>query len=132
MIRWTFAFFFLFFFSLLTVIASYQPTHATVRPHAPFPKCLQHTPIASVAHARLSLICTLSSTSQSDMAYAATKLGPERLKGAYAWQTILRKGGRIALGSDFPIESIDPLKGFYAAVTRLDEHGNSPHGPGGW
>lgn len=41
-------------------------------------------------------------------------------------------GGRIALGSDFPVESIDPLKGFYAAVTRLSEAGTSPHGPGGW
>lgn len=41
-------------------------------------------------------------------------------------------GGRIALGSDFPVESIDPLKGFYAAVTRLAEDGTSPHGSGGW
>jgi predicted amidohydrolase YtcJ len=45
---------------------------------------------------------------------------------------ITRKGGRIALGSDFPVESIDPLKGFYAAVTRLSEAGRSPHGPDGW
>lgn len=41
-------------------------------------------------------------------------------------------GGRIALGSDFPVESIDPLKGFYAAVTRLAEDGTSPHGAQGW
>lgn len=85
------------------------------------------------------------------MAYAETKIGSERIKGAYAWQTILKNGGRIgalaptpppsptgadslliALGSDFPIESIDPLKGFYSAITRLDQEGNSPHGPGGW
>jgi predicted amidohydrolase YtcJ len=45
---------------------------------------------------------------------------------------IISLGGRIALGSDFPVESIDPLKGFYAAVTRLDESGNSPHGKSGW
>lgn len=43
-----------------------------------------------------------------------------------------RAGGRITLGSDFPVESIDPLKGFYAAVTRLDENGNSPMGKDGW
>lgn len=44
----------------------------------------------------------------------------------------LRAGGRITLGSDFPVESIDPLRGFYAAMTRLDENGNSPMGAGGW
>ncbi|KAG8970115.1 hypothetical protein FRC03_011133 [Tulasnella sp. 419] len=38
----------------------------------------------------------------------------------------------LALGSDFPVEGINPLLGFYAAVTRLDTEGNSPHGPGGW
>lgn len=43
-----------------------------------------------------------------------------------------RAGGRITLGSDFPVESVDPLKGFYAAVTRLDENGKSPMGKGGW
>ncbi|RXK39578.1 hypothetical protein M231_03080 [Tremella mesenterica] len=68
----------------------------------------------------------------SDMWYAEKRLGKERLKGAYAWKTYLNLGGRIALGSDFPVESIDPLKGFYAAVTRLSEEGDSPHGKGGW
>ena len=43
-----------------------------------------------------------------------------------------RAGGRVALGSDFPVESIDPLKGFYAAVTRLAEDGSSPSGSSGW
>lgn len=36
------------------------------------------------------------------------------------------------MGSDFPVESIDPLKGFYAAVTRLAEDGTSPQGKDGW
>jgi predicted amidohydrolase YtcJ len=44
----------------------------------------------------------------------------------------ISNGGRIALGSDFPVESINPLKGFFAAVTRLSESGTSPHGPEGW
>lgn len=43
-----------------------------------------------------------------------------------------RHGGRITLGSDFPVESIDPLKGFYAAVSRRSEDGKSPMGPDGW
>ena len=38
----------------------------------------------------------------------------------------------LPLGSDFPIESINPLLGFYAAVSRLSVEGQSPHGEGGW
>ena len=41
-------------------------------------------------------------------------------------------GARITLGSDFPVENIDPLAGFHAAVTRLAPDGSSPHGDGGW
>lgn len=40
--------------------------------------------------------------------------------------------GILPLGSDFPVEGINPLLGFYAAVSRLDVRGESPHGPGGW
>lgn len=68
----------------------------------------------------------------SDMSYAETRLGPERIKGAYAWQSFIRNGAHLATGSDFPVEGINPLLGFYSAVTRLDEKGESPHGPGGW
>jgi predicted amidohydrolase YtcJ len=38
----------------------------------------------------------------------------------------------LPLGSDFPVEGINPLLGFYAAVARLTPEGTSPHGPGGW
>lgn len=38
----------------------------------------------------------------------------------------------LPLGSDFPVEGINPLLGFYAAVSRLDVRGESPHGSGGW
>ncbi|WVR04266.1 hypothetical protein IAU60_001266 [Kwoniella sp. DSM 27419] len=83
--------------------------------------------------ARLGIIASVQPThATSDMWYAEDRIGPERIKGAYAWRTYLNHGGRIALGSDFPVESIDPLKGFYAAVTRCAEDGSSPHGPGGW
>lgn len=41
-------------------------------------------------------------------------------------------GARITLGSDFPVEDMNPLSGFYAAVTRLAPDGSSPHGPNGW
>ncbi|MFY9823755.1 MAG: amidohydrolase family protein, partial [Thermoanaerobaculia bacterium] len=48
---------------------------------------------------------------------------------AYAWRKVLDAGGRLALGSDFPVESADPRLGLYAAVTRQDLQGNPP---GGW
>lgn len=41
-------------------------------------------------------------------------------------------GKRLPLGSDFPVEGINPLLGFYAAVARRSPEGTSPHGPGGW
>lgn len=70
----------------------------------------------------------------SDMSFAELRIGSERMKGAYAYQTLLQKSWAniLPIGSDFPIESIDPLKGFYAAVTRLAPDGSSPHGSKGW
>jgi predicted amidohydrolase YtcJ len=54
----------------------------------------------------------------SDMPWAPKRLGSARLPGAYVWATLLNNGTVIASGSDFPVESHDPLLGFYAAVTR--------------
>jgi predicted amidohydrolase YtcJ len=68
----------------------------------------------------------------SDMNMAETRIGPERIKGAYAWQKLLQTGVVIPDGSDAPVESANPYWGLYAAVTRLDKDGNSPMGPGGW
>ncbi|KAI0790696.1 amidohydrolase family-domain-containing protein [Abortiporus biennis] len=68
----------------------------------------------------------------SDMWFGEDRLGPERVKGLYAFRSILDHGARITLGSDFPVEDMNPLAGFYAAITRLSPDGKSPHGPGGW
>ena len=57
----------------------------------------------------------------SDMYWAEARVGPERIRGAYAWRTILDAGGRLALGSDFPVEDVNPFFGIYAAVTRQDQ-----------
>ena len=59
----------------------------------------------------------------SDMYWAAERLGPERIKGAYAYQQLLQQNGWIPLGTDFPVEDISPLKTFYAAVFRIDAKG---------
>ncbi|HXG01720.1 MAG TPA: amidohydrolase [Bacteroidota bacterium] len=64
----------------------------------------------------------------SDMPWAEERLGPERVKGAYAWRSLLETGASIAGGSDFPVESPNPLYGFYAAITRQDHNGMPPEG----
>jgi len=59
----------------------------------------------------------------SDKNMAETRVGPERIKGAYAWRSFLHQGSRIACGSDFPVESPNPFFGIHAAVTRMDHAG---------
>nr|WP_156351324.1 amidohydrolase [Sphingomonas sp. Leaf25] len=64
-----------------------------------------------------------------DRTMAEARLGEARLKGAYAWATVLRGGGRLAFGSDYPVESPNPFVGWAAAFTREDANGQPP---GGW
>ncbi|MFZ9388530.1 MAG: amidohydrolase, partial [Chitinophagaceae bacterium] len=59
----------------------------------------------------------------SDMYWAADRLGPERVKGAYAYKQLLQQNGWIPLGTDFPVENISPIKTFFAAVVRKDAKG---------
>lgn len=59
----------------------------------------------------------------SDMYWAEDRIGSKRILGAYAWRRMLDSGARIALGSDFPVESVNPLWGIYAAVSRQDHKG---------
>jgi predicted amidohydrolase YtcJ len=64
----------------------------------------------------------------SDMPWAQTRLGPERLQGAYAWRSLADAGAHLALGSDFPIENPDVLAGLYAARSRQDAAGQPEAG----
>jgi predicted amidohydrolase YtcJ len=64
----------------------------------------------------------------SDMYWAEQRLGSKRVKGAYAFNDLLKQNGWIPLGTDFPVEDIDPLKTFYAAVFRRDAKGWPEHG----
>ena len=59
----------------------------------------------------------------SDMYWAADRLGPHRVKGAYAFQDLKKQNGWIPLGTDFPVEDISPFKTFLAAVFRVDAKG---------
>lgn len=80
--------------------------------------------------ARLGVIPAMQPTHcTSDMYWAEQRLGPQRIRGAYAWRSLLEAGCRLPLGSDFPVESVNPLWGVYAAVTRQD-HSGWPEG--GW
>lgn len=80
--------------------------------------------------AELGVIASMQPThATSDMPWAGDRVGEQRLAGAYAWRRFLDSGARLALGSDFPVESPDPRLGLYAAVTRQDRDG---HPPGGW
>jgi predicted amidohydrolase YtcJ len=56
----------------------------------------------------------------SDMYWAQDRVGEERMKGAYAYKVLLNTYGKIALGTDFPVEKVSPLLTFYAAVARKD------------
>lgn len=59
----------------------------------------------------------------SDMYWAEQRLGAERVRGAYAFNDLLKQNGWIPLGTDFPVEDISPFKTFYAAVVRKDAKG---------
>lgn len=79
---------------------------------------------------QFSVIASMQAThATSDMPWAETRLGPERIKGAYAWQAFMKLGVRVTDGSDFPVESPNPLWGLYAAITRQDKTGQPA---GGW
>lgn len=83
-------------------------------------------PRMAAAHAIASMQPTHAT---SDMPWAEARLGPERVKGAYAWRTMLEQHIPLAAGSDFPVEQVSPLLGLYAAVTRQDAKGMPA---GGW
>ena len=79
---------------------------------------------------KLGVIPSMQPThATSDQNMAEHRVGPERIKGAYAWCTFLDQGSKIACGSDFPVESPNPFEGLHAAVTRQNNAGVPA---GGW
>ncbi|MCC7297788.1 MAG: amidohydrolase [Bacteroidia bacterium] len=60
----------------------------------------------------------------SDAPWVEKRICASRLPGAYAYETLRQQAGIVALGTDFPVEDISPIKTFYSAVTRLDAAGN--------
>ncbi len=80
--------------------------------------------------AELGVIASIQAThATSDMNMAEDRIGPDRIKGAYAWRRLLDSGAVLASGSDFPVELPNPFYGLHAAVTRQNRD-NMPEG--GW
>jgi|GEM_PF-15101 len=80
--------------------------------------------------AALGIIASMQpSHASDDMRWADARLGPGRIAGAYAWRWFLDEKVRMALGSDFPVEIVNPFWGLYAAITRQDAKGMPA---GGW
>ncbi len=76
-----------------------------------------------------SIIPSIQTThATSDMYWAESRLGKERLKNAYSYKTLLEQNNWLCNGTDFPIENINPLYSFYAAVCRKDLKGFPPDG----
>jgi len=84
--------------------------HAQVITPADMPKFGQFSIVPSVQPTHAT----------SDMYWAGERLGPKRLKTAYAYEELRKQYGQVALGSDFPVEDINPLYGFHSAVARQD------------
>lgn len=79
---------------------------------------------------RFQVIASMQPTHQtSDRLMAEIRLGPDRLHGAYAWNTLEKLGVSLAFGSDFPVESPNPFAGLSAAISRQDMNGQPA---GGW
>lgn len=80
--------------------------------------------------ASLHVIASMQPSHQTtDMRWAEKRLGPERIKGAYAWRTMLNDGVKLAFGTDWPVEIINPMRGLHACVSRQLPDGTPP---GGW
>lgn len=79
--------------------------------------------------AQYSIIPSVQPThATSDMYWAGERLGPERIGDAYIYKELLDQNGFIALGSDFPVESINPMFGFHSAIARKDGENRPENG----
>ena len=82
--------------------------HAQIVSAEDFPKFNDIIPSVQPTHAT------------SDMYWAEERVGEQRMKGAYAFKDLLKQYGKVALGTDFPVERVNPMLTFYAAVARQD------------
>jgi len=105
-----------------------QPSASATRPR------IEHAQVVSPQDiprfASLGVIASMQpSHAVEDMAWAEERIGPERLKGAYAWRSLRRAGARMAFNSDLPGTDYNIFYGLHSAVTRTDRNGTPE---GGW
>jgi predicted amidohydrolase YtcJ len=101
---------------------------------SPLRNRIEHSQIIAVddipRFAELGVIAAMQAThATSDMNMAEDRVGPDRIKGGYAWRRLLESGAVLANGSDFPVELANPWHGLYASVTRQSRAGEPD---GGW
>ncbi|SDK11865.1 amidohydrolase [Microbulbifer yueqingensis] len=116
------------------IVLDHLETLDKERDQTPFRHRVEHAQVLTVddikRFPRLNLVASMQPIhATSDKNMAGDRLGEKRLEGAYAWQKFLDQGTRIAAGSDFPVEPVNPLYGIHAAVTRRDRQG---HPASGW
>lgn len=118
-------------FQVCTHAIGDRANHLTLNAYAKVPSArhrLEHAQVLKLSDIpRLAELGVLASMqpkhATTDMRWAEKRLGAKRLKGAYAWKSVLKSGARLVFGSDFPVEPVSPLRGLYAAMTRQDEDG---------
>jgi predicted amidohydrolase YtcJ len=93
----------------------------------------EHTQVLQLSDiprfAQLGVIASMQPTHCiSDKKFAIKRIGTERAKGAYAWKSLVDAGAKLAFGTDYPVEPLNPMEGLYAAVTRKDRLGEDGNG----
>ena len=88
------------------------------------------TPLQIVKFRDLKVVASMQpSHLLTDMKWAEARVGPKRAEHSYAWAEFLKRGVTLAFGTDFPVESISPFRGLYAATTRKSESGKEEYFP---
>lgn len=105
------------------------------RPHPEARWAVEHAQIVRPGDiprfARLGIVASMQPThATSDGPWAKRRLGPERVRWGYTWRSFMDAGVPVVSGSDFPVESANPMLGLYAAITRRDLDRKLPEG--GW
>ena len=112
----------------LDSIAAAQGVDRTLRDRVEHAQVIREQDVARLV--ALGVVASMQPThATSDMPWAEARVGPERLRGAYAWRTLMDAGALVVFGSDAPVEAHRPALGMYAAITRQDASGQPE---GGW
>jgi hypothetical protein len=116
------------------IVKTPYPCHTAPYPATEFRFRIEHAQVVSPnafgRFAHLGVIASMQPVHLlTDMAWAEQRIGPDRAKYAYAWRSFLTHHVPLAFGTDYPVESINPMRGLYAAITRMNEAGTQTFQP---